>query len=835
MHRTPRRQTTLLPPVLALAALVGLLLGPLSTTASGMDEGTLAGLSWRSIGPALMSGRIADIAVHPEDESVWYVGVGSGGVWKTTNAGTTWTSLFDGQASYSVGALALDPSAPSTLWVGTGEAVDGRHVGFGDGIYRSRDGGKHWENLGLAASEHIARIIVHPHNSDVVFVAAKGPLWSSGGDRGLFKTTDGGKHWRNVLSAGPWTGVNDVVMHPDKPDVLIATTHQRARTVAALLNGGPETAIYKSTDGGETWRELSAGLPQEDMGRIGLAVSPQNPDVFYATIELAHRKGGFYRSADGGETWEKRNDYISGGTGPHYYQELVADPHHFDTVYQMDVRMHVTRDGGRTFTVVPHQHKHSDNHALVFSRTDPDWMLAGCDGGLYESFDRASTWKYVANLPVTQFYKVAVDYDEPFYNVYGGTQDNATQGGPSRTDSVNGIRNADWFITVFGDGHQPAVDPTNPDIIYSEWQQGNLVRHDRRSGEITYIKPQAGEGEATERFNWDAPILISPHKAARLYYASSRVWRSEDHGDSWTAISPDLSRQIDRFQEPMMGRVWSSDAVWDTFAMSAYSTITSLAESPLVEGLLYAGTDDGLIQVSEDGGASWRRVERLPGIADMFFVNDIKADLHEADTVYVAVDQHKTGDFSPYLYRSTRPRTDLGVIAANLPDRHLVWRLVQDHVKPELLFAGTEFGVFFTVDGGGSWTKLTGGAPNIPSATSPSSARERPRRRHLRPRLLHPRRLHAAAHAYPRRSWLEEFTLFPVRRTPWYVPRRTLGQEGPPTRAMPTTWRTIPPFGAVFTWYLRDDADDGGRAARRAAAGRSPRRAATRPTPAGTR
>ncbi|MEO0972971.1 MAG: glycosyl hydrolase, partial [Pseudomonadota bacterium] len=796
-----RRGPRLLGAMLALLAL-----SPLAHADDPrLTADTLSGLELRSIGPAFMSGRIADIAMHPQDESTWYVGVGSGGVWKTTNAGTTWTPIFDDQSSYSIGALAIDPSAPDTIWVGTGEAVDGRHVGFGDGIYRSRDGGKSWENLGLAASEHIARIIVHPTNSDVVYVAAKGPLWSSGGDRGLFMTEDGGTTWTNVLSAGPYTGVNEVVMHPDQPKVLYASTHQRARTVAALINGGPETAIYKSTDGGKAWRKLSTGLPSEDMGRVGLAISPQRPEVVYATIELAQRKGGFYRSADGGETWEKRNDYISGGTGPHYYQELVADPHHFDTVYQMDVRMHVTHDGGETFTVVPHQHKHSDNHALIFSPSDPDWMLAGCDGGLYETFDRAATWKYAANLPVTQFYKVAVDYDLPFYNVYGGTQDNATQGGPSRTDSANGIRNSDWFITVFGDGHQPAVDPTNPDIIYSEWQQGNLVRHDRRTGEVVYIKPQPREGEPADRFNWDSPILISPHKSSRLYFASTRVWRSEDYGDSWIPVSDDLTRQIDRLKEPMMGRVWSSDAVWDTYAMSQYSTITSLAESPLQESLLYAGTDDGLIQVSEDGGESWRRVERLPGVADRFFVNDIKADLHDVDTVYVAVDQHKNGDFAPYVFRSRDRGRTWESIAGNLPDRHLVWRVVQDEVKPELMFAGTEFGVFFTVDAGGTWVKLAGGVPNIPFRDLAIQRREHDLVGATFGRGFYILDDYTALREVSEAQLAEEFTLFPVRDAPWYVERRTLGQGGAAYQGDSYYVAPNPEFGAVFTYYLRDD------------------------------
>ena len=617
---------------------------------SRLTAKTLEGLAWRGIGPALMSGRISDLVIQPGDRGTWYVAVGSGGVWKTVNAGTTWEPVFDGQGSYSIGCLTLDPRRPETVWVGTGENVGGRHVGYGDGVYRSLDGGATWTRMGLEDSEHIGTILVHPENSDIVYVAVQGPLWKPGGQRGLFKTEDGGKTWTRILGGGEYTGVNEVRMDPRDPNVLYASTHQRYRSVSALINGGAESGIHKSTDGGKTWRRVTKGLPEEDMGKIGLAISPQNPEVVYATIELAHRKGGFWRSSDSGETWEKRNDYLSGGTGPHYYQEIFASPHAFDRVYQMDVWMHVTEDGGKSFRRVGEKHKHSDNHALAFVADDPEYLLSGCDGGIYESFDLGKTWRFVANLPVTQFYKVAVDNDLPFYNLYGGTQDNNTQGGPSRTDNVHGIRNSDWFITLGGDGHQPAVDPTNPDIVYYEWQEGNLTRYDRKTGETVYIQPQPADGELQDRFNWDAPILVSPHDPARLYFASQRVWRSDDRGDSWRPVSGDLTRGLDRLELPMMGRVQSFDAVWDLLAMSAYGSITSLSESPLVEGLIYAGTDDGLIQVTEDGGATWRKAGALPGARDSLFINDLKADLHDPDVVYAAGDDHKSGDFAPYLF-----------------------------------------------------------------------------------------------------------------------------------------------------------------------------------------
>jgi len=769
-----------------------------------LSSKTFSGLKLRGIGPALMSGRISDIAIHPEDQSVWYVAVGSGGVWKTTNAGTSWASVFDEQTSYSIGCLAIDPAHPETVWIGTGENVGGRHVGYGDGVYKSTDGGKSWEQLGLETSEHIGSIVIDPRDSDIVYVAAQGPLWSTGGDRGLFQTTDGGATWEKLLGDDESTGVNEVIQDPTRPDTLYAATHQRLRTVAALINGGPETGIHKSTDGGKTWSELATGLPKEDMGRIGLAISHQDPDVIYATIELAHRKGGFYRSSNGGESWSKQNDYISGGTGPHYYQEIFASPHAFDRVYQMDVRMRVTHDGGKTFKRVPSKHKHSDNHALAFDPNDPNYLLSGNDGGLYESWDLGKNWKFVANLPVTQFYKVAVDYDEPFYNVLGGTQDNNTQYGPSRTDNVHGIRNQDWQITLFGDGHQPAIDPTNPDIVYSEWQQGNLVRWDRKTGEIVYIKPQPGEDEESERFNWDSPILISPHDPKTLFFASKRVWRSDDRGDSWTPISADLSRGIDRLIQPVMGRVWSVDAVWDLWAMSVYGTVTSLAQSPKNDELIYAGTDDGLIQVTEDGGKNWRRIDVLPGVEDFFFVNDIKADLHDENTVYVAVDQHKTGDFSPYLFKSTDRGVSWASITGDLPERHLVWRVVQDHVKPELMFVGTEFGVFFTIDGGGRWIKITGDAPTIPFRDLVIQTRENDLVGATFGRGFYILDDYTPLRHVSEKSLEQEAQLFPVRKAKWYIERRSLGGGLKASQGEAYFSAPNPPFGAIFTYHLAE-------------------------------
>ena len=786
------------------------------TPPPGFNENTFKGLELRAIGPALMSGRIADIAIDPNDQSTWYVGVGSGGVWKTESAGTTWTPIFDDEEAYSIGCITIDPNDANTIWVGSGENHSGRHIAYGSGVYRSRDGGANWENMGLPESEHIGMIRVDPRDSNIIFVASQGPLWSAGGERGLYKSTDGGETWRKVLGDGlgndetddAYTGVSEVHLDPRNPDVMYAVSWQRFRNVAVLLNGGPGSGIHKSEDGGETWRELTEGLPSENMGKVGFAISPQQPDVVYATIELANRSGGFWRSENGGESWVKKNEYLSSGTGPHYYQEIFASPHKFDRVYQMDVRLHVTENGGDDFVLMASETKHVDHHAMAFDPDDPDYLLVGNDGGLYESFDLGKTWRYMANMPITQFYKVAVDYEEPFYNIYGGTQDNSSLGGPSRTDNNVGIRNQDWYLTLGADGHQSAADPTNPNIIYANWQEGNLTRFDRATGESVYIRPQPAANENEERYNWDAPILISPHDAETLYFASYRVWKSEDRGDSWTAISSDLTRDENRTEQPLMGRTWSFDASWDLLAMSRYNTITSLSESPLVAGLIYAGTDDGIIQVSEDDGESWRRIDELPGVPDRFFVNDIKADLHDPDTVYVVVDDHKSGDYSPYVLKSENRGRSWRSIAGNLPERHLLWRIVQDHEKPELMFLGTEFGLFFTVDAGSRWTKLKGNTPNMAFRDLVIQTRENDVVGATFGRSFYVLDDYSPLRAVTEEMLQNDAVLFPVRRTHWYVPRRPhscatpgcVDSQGDSYFVAPN-----PDFGAIFTYYLPEE------------------------------
>lgn len=677
---------------------------------------TFKAMELRNIGPAYMSGRISDIAVDQNNPSTWYTAVSSGGIWKTVNAGTTWTPIFDKQAVYSTGDVTIDPSNSDIIWVGTGENNGGRHISFGDGVYKSLDGGKTWKNMGLKKSERISDIIIHPTDSNTVWVSAQGPLWTGGGERGLYKTTDGGKTWKQVLTPeDKWTGVTSLLIDPRNPDKLYAATWSRQRTVASYVGTGPGTGIHTSDDGGETWKELKTGLPKGNMGKIGMAISPVNADVIYATIETDNRKGGFYRSENRGESWQKMSDEIGGGTGPHYYQEIFADQHQFDRIYIASNYSKVSNDGGKTWTPISTKRKHVDDHAFAFHPTDPDFVLIGSDGGIYMSHDRMENWRYIANLPLTQFYKVAPDDSKPFYKVYGGAQDNSTQGGPSRTARKEGIKNKDWFLTLGGDGHQPAVEPGNPDIMYSQWQRGNLNRRDNKTGENVYIKPQPLPGDEAERFNWDAPINVSSHDPKRLYFPSQRVWRSDDRGDSWTPLSGDLTKNGNRMQMPMMGRTWSVEAGWDIYAMSDYHTIANFSESPVDENILWVGTDDGLIQVTTDGGKTWKKIDlgKVRGVPATAYVNDIRADLYDPNTVYVALDNHKYGDFKPYLIKSTNLGKKWTSLADSLPEKHLVWRIVQDHVNKDLMFIGTEFGIFFTVDGGKKWLELEGGIPTI--------------------------------------------------------------------------------------------------------------------------
>ncbi|MBV6647879.1 MAG: glycosyl hydrolase, partial [Cyclobacteriaceae bacterium] len=675
-----------------------------------LSKTSLTGLKFRNVGPALTSGRISDFAVNPSNPKEYYVATSSGGVWKTTNAGTTFKSIFDTQGSYSIGCITMDPNNPNVIWVGSGENNNQRSVAYGDGVYKSTDGGATWKHMGLKMSEHIGSIIVHPDNSDIVYVAAIGPLWSAGGDRGLYKTMDGGKTWNPILTIDSHTGINEVVMDPRNPDVLYASAFQRRRHVFTYLGGGPSSGIHKSVDGGQTWQKINTGLPKVDLGRIGLAISPADPEQIYAIVEAAQGKGGVFRSTNRGASWEKRGKFVTSGN---YYQEIIPDPTDADKLYAMNNWMRVSTDGGKTFKIVGEDFKHIDNHCMWIDPQDTDHFLVGCDGGIYETWDAAATWSFKANLPITQFYKIEVDNAEPFYNIYGGTQDNFSLGGPSRTNSGNGITNFDWFITHGGDGFETQIDPKNPDIIYAQSQYGYLVRYDKKSGEELGIKPQERKGEDAYRFNWDAPLVVSEHQDGRLYFAANKVFRSNDYGNSWEVISEDLTQQIDRNKLTVMDRIWGVDAVAKNLSTSPYGTIVAMDESPLNQDLLYVGTDDGLIQVTDNGGDSWTKVSTFPGVPSRTYVNMVLPSLHDESVVYACFNHHKYCDFKPYVYRSVDKGKTWTSITGNLPARGSSYAIAEDHENPDLLFVGTEFGVFFSNDRGANWQQLKAGVPTI--------------------------------------------------------------------------------------------------------------------------
>lgn len=766
-----------------------------------MSSGTFAGLKVRSIGPAVTSGRVVAFAVHPRDRSHYYAAAASGGVWKTVNAGTTWTPVFDNEGSYSIGTLALDPKNPNTIWVGSGENNSQRSVGYGDGVYRSDDGGKSWKNLGLKTSEHIGKIVIDPRNSNTVYVAAQGPLWGPGGERGLYKTTDGGKTWNRVLFISDNTGVTDVVLDPRNPDILIAAAYQRRRHVWTLINGGPESGLHKSTDGGTTWTKLKSGLPTEEMGRIGLALAPTNPDMVYAIIEAADKKGGIFRSTDFGITWERRNEFDQQAQ---YYAHLVVDPANAERIYVMNVLIQVSDDGGKTLRRLGERFKHVDNHEIWIDPRNPSYYLVGCDGGIYESFDRGANWEFKSNLPITQFYDVAVDNAGPFYHVYGGTQDNFTLGGPARTRSIHGIANADWFVAQGGDGFHCKVDPQDPNIVYAEYQYGGLTRFDRRTGVGMAIQPQPGAGEPPLRWNWDSPLLISPHAHTRIYFAANKLFKSEDRGNTWRAISGDLTRQIDRNQLPVMGKIWNADAVAKNVSTSFYGNIVALAESPKKEGLIYVGTDDGLIQVTETGGGTWRKIDKFAGVPERTYVSRILASQHDAGTVYAGFENHKNADFAPYVLKSADMGKTWTSIKGDLPANGPVLALAEDHIDPNLLFCGTEFGLYFTVNGGQKWVRLKGGLPTIAVRDLAIQKQENDLVIGTFGRGIYVLDDYTPLRGLKPETLAKQAELFPVKNPLLYLQTRQYGVRGKGFQGASFYTADNPPYGATFTYFLKD-------------------------------
>ncbi len=761
-----------------------------------MESKTYSGLKFRSIGPAFTSGRIADFAVNPKNYSEYYVASASGGVWKTKDRGITFSSVFDGYGAYSIGCVVIDPNNTNVVWIGTGENNHQRALGYGNGVFRSRDGGKSWENMGLKESRHIGGIVIDPRNSNTIFVAAEGSTWGSGKERGLYKTTDGGKTWRNVLFISENTGVNNVIMDPENPNILYATSEQRRRHIFTKIGGGPESAVYKSEDNGETWRKIMKGLPTDDIGGMGIAVSKVNSNVVYLIVEAAYDGSGFYRSEDKGETWVKMSDYSASGQ---YYNEIYCDPKDINKVYSVETFSKYTLDGGKTWNNISLNERHVDDHAMWIEPENTNHFLIGGDGGVYETYDGGNNFRFVSNLPVTQLYRVNVDNDLPFYNVYGGTQDNNSFGGPSQTISEDGIVNSDWFITNGGDGFWGAVDPKNPNIVYAESQYGNIVRYDRQSGESIFIRPEPEKGEKSFKWNWNTPLVLSKHSNTTLYIAANFVFKSEDRGNTWKRISNDITSQTDRNSWKVMDKYWSYDAVQKDVSTSLWGTAVSFAESPINPNLLFVGTDDGVISVTEDG-KNWKQIKSFPNIPEYTYVSDILASKFDENIVFASFDNSNRDDFKPYLLVSLDKGKSWKSIANNLPENGMIHSIEQDFKNPNLLFVGTEFGFFFSPDRGENWIQLKSGLPDIP--VKDIAIQERENDLVL---ATFGRGFYILDDYSPLRNISEEFFkqndsyLFPIKDALAYIETgKRYGQGSTYFRGQ------NPEFGATFTYFLKE-------------------------------
>ena len=677
-------------------------------TADSFRPLALDHITWRHIGPASFGGRIDDIEAVPGNPSTMFVGTASGGVFKSVNNGVTWTTTFDRDASaLSIGDIAIAPSDPNVIWIGSGEANNRQSSSWGDGVYKSVDGGDTWKHMGLKETHHIGRMAIHPSNPDVVFAAAMGHLWGPNEERGLYRTKDGGKTWQQVLFINRDTGIGEVAIDADGRTVY-AASYQRRRRGFGFVGGGPGAALFRSLDGGDTWEKLSQGLPAGDLGRIGVDISKSRPNIVYAVIE--HKSaGGVYRSDDRGATWTRQS-----GTNPRpsYYSQIRVDPTNPDKVWILG-SFAVSLDGGKTFRSEHTSDRiHTDHHALWIDPANPDHLLLGNDGGLYFSYDGAKNWEFIDNLPIGQYYDIDIDGRDPYW-IYGGTQDNGTWGIPSRTTGLLGITNADVVNIAYGDGFYVAVDPNDHRTIYANSQSGRTYLVDLETREEQGLRPVPIDRKEEFRFNWSTPMLMSPHDAKIVYYGGNKLFMTNDRGHRWQPISPDLTRNQDWKKLPIMGPERSDQTLSRDDGVSDFGTITTIAESPVKPGVLYVGTDDGNVQMTSDAGRTWRDLTskfKLPGPR---WVSRVMASRHDGATVYVAFDGHQDDDFKPYLFKSTDSGTTWTPVAGDLPDGMVIHSLAEHPRNRDLLLAGTEFGLFVTNNGGRNWTLVRGNLPRV--------------------------------------------------------------------------------------------------------------------------
>lgn len=769
-----------------------------SKSVDSLKNISLSGLKFRSIGPAVTGGRVTAIAVNPNNHSEYYVGSGHGNLWKTVNSGITFSPIFDNQGAYSIGAVAIDPTNTNVVWVGTGENNNQNNVIYGDGVYKSEDGGKHWKNMGIKNSEHIGGIVIDPKNSNIVYVAAYGSLRNKGGDRGIFKTTDGGKTWENVLFISEYTGCFEVHMDPRYSNILYAVAHQRMRKLYTGVSGGPESGIYRSTDSGKTWDKMTNGLPKEDVGRIGLAISPVNPDIVYAIVEATKKDKGFYKSTDRGVSWSKQSSYIS--SYPFYFQKIIADPIDADKVYSVDVFMQITNDGGKTWKRAGSKNKHVDDHCLWIDPGNNKHLIAGCDGGVYESYDQAKNWSFKANIPIAEIYKVTVDNAKPFYNVYIGTQDNNSLTSPSRTISSGGITNQDWLFTNGGDGFETQVDWKDPNIIYAMSQNGGLVRFDKRSGENLFIKPYEF-ADTAYRFDWDAALLISRHDNKRLYFGGNKLLRSDDQGSTWREISPDLTRGVPKEMEKLMGVSWSIDQLVRKGSMAQ---IVTIAESILDENILYVGSGDGLIHYTTDGGKTWNEAS-IKGLPKYARVNQIIASNFDKQIAYAACQNFIGGDYKPYLYKTTNGGKTWFLINSNLPVKGSTYTVAEDHIDKDLLFVGTQFGVYFSNNGGKEWIKLKSGIPTHSVMNLEIQRDENDLVVSTFGRGVYILDDYSPLRYLTKDNLKKEAFIFPIKDALMFIESNPFGFSGTGFLGADFYSAPNPEIGAVFTYYIKNE------------------------------
>jgi len=683
----------------------------------------LKALEFRELGPAVMGGRIDDFAVVESNPDIVFVGAASGGVWKSTNNGTTWQPVFDKEGVSTIGDIAIAPSDPSVVWVGTGEPNNRQSSSWGDGVYKSMDGGQTWQKMGLAETHHIGRIVVHPKNSEVVYVAALGHLWGPNPERGVYKTADGGKTWSQVLKISDDTGVSDIAMDPQSPDTLYAAAYERRRTAYGYNGGGPEGAIYKTVDGGATWKKLTKGLPYEnggDTGRIGLDIHRKDPNIVYALVQ--HEKGGIYRSEDKGETWKKMGDT---NPRPSYYSQVRIDPNNDLRIWVLGASMYYSEDGGKTFSTKRVQKIHGDFHALWIDPADSNHILAGSDGGIHWSYDNGRNWDFVNTLAIGQFYEIGLDNERP-YHVCGGLQDNGSWCGPARSLTTDGITNADWTLIHGGDGFYAQVDPVEPWIVYTESQDGYLARRDLHTGQERSIQPEAKTGEPHYRFNWNSPVTVSSHDHLTIYYGGNYLFKSTNRGDSWTRLGSDLTTGVDRNKLAISSKIPDKTTLSRHDGVEEYPTITTISESPLTPNVLWAGTDDGNLQLTRDGGKTWKNVaSRVPGLPKNIYVSRVAASKYAEGTAYATFDGHRNDDYKIYIFATSDYGENWKPIRNGIPDTAGSVHVVREHPhNPNLLFAGTEFGLWVTSDGGANWSALKNNFPTVPVDDIQIHARE---------------------------------------------------------------------------------------------------------------